>query len=226
MVPSTNRITVALVEDDPETRARLSRVIIDTASLHLVHAASSGNEVVGWLQDNRPNVLLVDLGLPDRSGITVIKHCRHVSPSTEVMVVTMFGDEANMIAAFEAGARGYLLKDGTEEDLARHVQSLQAGGSPMSPLIARQLLQRLTSSPVAPPPVAAKSSGLTEKLSPREQEILSLIARGYTYPELARLTDVAVSTVHTHVRSIYSKLAVHTKTEAVFEARQLGLLDR
>lgn len=221
--------TVALVEDEPEMRERLARAISGTPSLRLIHTAGTATAMKEWLADNRPDVLLVDLGLPDQSGITVIEYCREASPVTEIMVVTMFGDEGHMISAFEAGARGYLLKDGTEEDLARHVQSLRAGGSPMSPLIARQLLQRISpdraSATTNATPPARPRGDLTEKLSPREHEIISLVARGYTYPEMARLTSVSLSTIHTHVKSIYSKLAVHSKTEAVFEARQMGLLD-
>lgn len=225
----TLAITVALVEDDAGVRQRLEQAIKHADNMLLAYSARSVHEITAWLSEGRPSVLLVDLGLPDGSGIDVIRHCRRVSPLTEVMVVTMFGDEANMLRAFEAGARGYLLKDGTEDELARHVMDLHAGGSPMSPLIARQLVARI-SQPVAaggrhPAPVQNKGMVL-DTLSPRESEILSLIARGYTYAELGKLLSVSLSTVQTHVRSIYSKLAVHSKTEAVFEARQMGLLDR
>lgn len=224
-------ITVALVEDDAGTRERLTAVISRTSALRLVHTAATATDATAWLREGRPNVLLVDLGLPDRSGIEVIQHCRRVSPLTDVMVVTMFGDEANMLRAFEAGARGYLLKDGTEDELARHVMDLHAGGSPMSPLIARQLVARISQPAVPagqrPVPAPAPNKGmLLDTLSPRESEILSLVARGYTYAELGALLCISLSTVQTHVKSIYSKLAVHSKTEAVFEARQLGLLDR
>jgi DNA-binding NarL/FixJ family response regulator len=225
-----NCITVALVEDDAATRERLLSVIGRTQALQLVHTAARADDMMAWLREGRPHVLLADLGLPDRSGIEVIEFCRSHSPLTEIMVVTMFGDEANMIRAFEAGARGYLLKDGTEEELTRHVMDLHAGGSPMSPLIARQLVARISgaaaTAPSTPPNAQGQGSDLIERLSPRESEILTLVARGYTYPELAKLLGVSLSTVQTHVKSIYSKLAVHSKTEAVYEARQMGLLDR
>jgi DNA-binding NarL/FixJ family response regulator len=224
-----NLITVALVEDEPATRERLTGVVGRTAALRLVHTSATAADIMAWLREGRPDVLLVDLGLPDRSGIEVIQFCRLQSPLTEVMVVTMFGDEANMIRAFEAGARGYLLKDGTEEELARHVMDLHAGGSPMSPLIARQLVARISHPPAPAAGAAARAPAggeLVDRLSPRESEILALVARGYTYGELAKLLGVSLSTVQTHVKSIYSKLAVHSKTEAVFEARQMGLLDR
>ena len=210
-------ISVALVEDDAATRARLSHVLAAAPGIALVHTAASAREMLDWLAGNSVNVLLVDLGLPDRSGLEVIRWCSAHQPATNVMVVTLFGDEAHMIGAFEAGARGYLLKDGTEDELARHVLSLHSGGSPMTPLIARQLLARLTS-PARPPAPASPP------ISAREKDILQALSRGYTYDETARLLGIAPSTVQSHVKNIYSKLAVHSKTEAIFEARQLGLL--
>ena len=110
--------------------------------LWLAYSAGTVGEMVAWLRDNRVDVLLVDLGLPDGSGLQVISHCRKLSPGTEIMVISMFGDEANMMRAFEAGARGYLLKDGTEDDLADHVLSLNAGGSPMK-LISGTIVPRI-----------------------------------------------------------------------------------
>ena len=136
-------ISVALVEDEAGTRERLVQALGQTSRLCLAHAAGTGQELLDWLGDNSVDVLLVDLGLPDIPGLEVIRRARALSPGTEIMVITLFGDEANMMRAFEAGARGYLLKDGTEDDLARHVLNLHAGGSPMTPIIARQLLARL-----------------------------------------------------------------------------------
>ena len=143
-------IGVALVEDDETTRQRLVQALAGAPRIELRLAAADARQILDWLGANRVDVLLVDLGLPDRSGLDVIRWCRQHQPAAEVMVVTMFGDEANMIQAFEAGAHGYLLKDGSEADLARHVLALHSGGSPMTPLIARQLLERLPASTGAP----------------------------------------------------------------------------
>lgn len=228
------RIRVALVEDDAGTRERLAKAIASSEGLALLYCAETAADILRWLQGNQPDVLLVDLGLPDRSGLDVIDACQQLAPAAEVMVVTMFGDEQHMIKAFEAGAKGYLLKDGTEDDLVTHVMSLHAGGSPMSPIIARQLLSRMTratpgAAEFAPGMGAAPDLDTTrqdaEKLTSRELEVLTLVARGYTYAELSKLLNVALSTIQTHVKNIYGKLAVHNKTEAVFEARQMGLLD-
>lgn len=209
-----------MVEDDPRTRERLVHALASAPRLlSLAFVAATVGEMVDWLRDNSVDVLLVDLGLPDGSGLEVIRQCRRLSPATEVMVITMFGDEASMMSAFEAGARGYLLKDGTEDDLAQHVLSLSAGGSPMTPIIARQLLARLS------PRSAGQGSAVpVDMLTAREQDILAKLARGYTYAEAAELLGIAPSTVQSHVKNIYSKLAVHTKAEAIFEARQMGLL--
>ena len=174
-------------------------------------------------------MLLVDLGLPDMPGLEVIRRCCRMQPACAVMVITMFGDEADMLQAFAAGARGYLLKDGTESDLAAHVLSLHAGGSPMSPIIARRLLARWQAdaprrAPAHPPETAAPRPGAPEALSRRESQVLDLVARGFTYSEIALQMGISVTTVQTHVRNIYGKLGVHSKTEAVYEARQSGLL--
>ena len=213
-------ITVALVEDDARVRERFQRVIAAEPTLRLLHSAGTAHELLAWFAENAVDVLLVDLSLPDTPGLEVIRQARRMQPACAVMVITMFADEANMLQAFEAGAGGYLLKDGTEGDLAAHVLSLHGGGSPMSPIIARQLLVRWQASappalPRGPAPVA---------LSKRESEVLDLIARGLIYPEIAQQMGLSVSTIQTHVRNIYGKLDVHNKTEAVFEARQLGLL--
>jgi DNA-binding NarL/FixJ family response regulator len=216
---------VALVEDDDRMRSRLENAIAAAPTLRLAHAAATGGELLAWFDDNLVDVLLVDLGLPDMRGTELIRRCCRMQPSCAVMVITMFGDEATMLQAFEAGARGYLLKDGTEADLAQHVLSLHGGGSPMTPIIARQLLARWQADAAA---AAQRSSAartaLPEGLSRRESEVLDLIARGFTYPEIAVRMSVSVTTVQTHVRNIYGKLGVHSKTEAVYEARQYGLL--
>jgi DNA-binding NarL/FixJ family response regulator len=226
---------VALVEDDTGMRERIARVVDADPSLSLAYCASNAADILDWLADNAVDVLLVDLGLPDRPGLQVISQCRSMQPACAVMVLSIFGDEANMVQAFEAGASGYLLKDGTEADLATHIRHLRAGGSPMSPVIARKLLRRWQAHSSAAPAqpatatasaAAAKPAGAVtpERLSPREFEVLDLVSRGFTYVEVGVQMGVSASTVQTHIRNIYGKLDVHNKSEAVFEARNLGWL--
>lgn len=221
-----NPVTVALVEDDARVRERFERAIAAEPTLRFLHAAPTATELLDWFAENAVDVLLVDLGLPDLPGLEVIRRARRLQPACAVMVITMFADEANMLQAFEAGAGGYLLKDGTEADLASHVLSLHGGGSPMSPIIARQLLVRwqADSAPAAPAASPAAAEAGPVALSRRESEVLNLVSRGFIYPEIAQQMGLSVSTIQTHVRNIYGKLDVHNKTEAVFEARQLGLL--
>jgi DNA-binding NarL/FixJ family response regulator len=230
-------ISVALVEDDPGTRARLEAALQLDTRIQLRFSCSTFGEMHDWLSTHLTDVLLVDLGLPDGSGIDLVRYCAQRSPHTEVMVVTLFGDETNMIHAFEAGARGYLLKDGIEDDLSEHVHSLHAGGSPMSPIIARQLLARwsrnnTTEANTAIAPVTRSrftedstlQPRIQEALTQRESEILNALAKGYTYAELAKLLGITHSTIASHVKNIYGKLAVHNRSGALFEARQMGLL--
>jgi DNA-binding NarL/FixJ family response regulator len=248
---SSKPITVALVEDEPDTFARLCAALSKDDRIQLLHATNAAKPMLMWLVEqmghSAPDVLLVDLGLPDQSGLEVIRLCKAMKPKTEIMVVTMFGDEANMIRAFEAGASGYLLKDGDESELAEHVRTLDAGGSPMSPIIARQLLSRMGSGaggggtksvqqglPAAatvPPfsdiqPVRQARNLSDRLLTDREETVLQLLSRGYSYGELAKEMGVTINTIQSHIRGLYSKLEVHSKSEAIFEARQLGLLER
>jgi DNA-binding NarL/FixJ family response regulator len=134
------------------------------------------------------------------------------------MVITIFGDEQHVVTAIEAGAMGYLLKDGSAEYIGSSVLEMMAGGSPISPPIARYLLRRFR------PPDAGEDDTAPPKLSEREHEVLTLIVKGFSYAEIARLIGVSAHTVTTHVRNIYRKLEVHSRGEAVYEALQLGLV--
>jgi DNA-binding NarL/FixJ family response regulator len=223
---TTTPVTVALVEDEPEVLATVVRVIGANPKLNLVRTCTTAIDMMRWLAKNPVEVLLVDLGLPDRPGTEVIKLCRALQPDCVVMVLSIFGDVGHMVQAFEAGARGYLLKDGSEDELAKHVLDLRAGGSPMSPMIASQLLTRWQDAAHRPAlPKALPKGQPKDALSKRELEVLQMVSRGCTYQETGDLLTISVTTVQAHVRNIYSKLDVHNKAEALFEARQLGLLD-
>ena len=204
----------------------------------LLLAASVGTvaEAVAWLDDaaHPVDVLLTDLGLPDGSGLDVIRHAVRMRPHCEPLVISMFGDDENVLASIEAGAVGYLHKDSTPADFAQAILDMKAGASPISPMIARRVLAKyrvLQAGAAAPVPAASAAPGSRiapavdrSLLSVREQEVLELFARGFSYAEIARLQQLSVHTVRTHVKNLYSKLAVHSKNEAVFEATQLGLL--
>lgn len=207
------RVSVALVEDDPRFGGAFVAAIAASADLSLQSQASTLAGGLALLSGPAADVLLVDLGLPDGSGIDLITATRAAWPTCDIMVVSVFGDEAHVLRSIEAGAVGYLLKDSEPASIVEQVRSLRAGGSPISPLIARRILLRLR------PAAAAADSALSN----REQEVLSYITKGFSYDEIARLMHVSRTTVLTYVRRIYAKLQVSSKTEAVYEARKLGL---
>lgn len=210
-------ISVCLVDDQTLVRQGIRSLLELSDSIRVVAEASDGAQAVEMIPRVKPDVVLLDMRMPNLSGLDVLNALRAKDVLPPTIILTTFDDDQMVLAGMKAGARGYLLKDGTEDELARHVLSLHSGGSPMTPLIARQLLARLTS-PARPPAPAS------QPISAREKDILQALSRGYTYDEAARLLGIAPSTVQSHVKNIYSKLAVHSKTEAIFEARQLGLL--
>jgi len=217
------RHAVLLVEDDDNTRARLAGAVRAHPRLRLVAAAGCLAEARAELAKEVPDVLLTDLGLPDGNGIELIRGLRRQGALTLAMVITIFGDEQHVVAAIEAGALGYLLKDGSPDYIGDSIMELVEGGSPISPPIARYLLKRLGSPPAVPPARDQPETDLPH-LSEREHEVLTLIVKGFSYAEAARLMSVSAHTVTTHVRNIYRKLEVHSRGEAVYEALQLGLV--
>jgi DNA-binding NarL/FixJ family response regulator len=224
---------VLIVEDDPQMREFFAGSVRRCDQLQLAGSVGTVAEARAWLDDSAAtlDVLLTDLGLPDGSGLEVIRHAIERHPACEALVISMFGDEENVLASIEAGALGYIHKDSTPDDIAHTILEMKDGASPISPMIARRVLAKyriLKDGGAAAParqaqePVALPASG--RPLSPREQEVLELIARGFSYADIARLTGVSVHTVQTHIKNLYGKLAVTSKSEAVFEATQLGLL--
>jgi DNA-binding NarL/FixJ family response regulator len=214
-----NPISVLIVEDDERFREAFATVVNGAPDLRLVGTATDLPQGLLLLRELRPQVLLVDLGLPSGSGIELIRHAHAHLPQTDVMVVSVFGDEPHVMASLEAGATGYLLKDAQPADLAEQIRTLRAGGSPISPVIARQLLLRL-----APDAARAPASGDEALLSPQERQVLTYSAKGFSFEEIARMLGVSRHTVMTYVKRSYRKLQVHSKTEAIYEARKLGLV--
>lgn len=208
-------VRVAVVEDDADTRARIAHSVNADADLELAGEYATAGAALTGLAQRLPDVLLVDLGLPDMPGLDLIRIVARQYPACDILVFSVFGDEGNVLASLEAGARGYLLKGNLSHDIGLDIRDLKAGGSPLSPLIARHLLRRME------PQVPKEAES---PLSPREHEILNAISRGFTYAETAKLLSISVATVHTHLKRVYRKLAVSSKTEAVFEANRLRLL--
>jgi len=205
---------VLLVEDDIPTREWLGEVLSASGEPQLAYACGTVIEALDWLRSGRPaDIVLTDLGLPDGSGLDVIREAVR-QPGREVLVLSIFGDEANVLAAIDAGAGGYLLKDGSLDSIRDHLQCLRSGGSPLSPRIARTLIRRTRTDPEpGPTPVASGP----ELLSEREREVLTGIGKGFSYAEVADAIKITTNTVRIHVRRIYEKLSVNSRVEALYE---------
>ncbi|WP_199902661.1 response regulator transcription factor [Azospirillum sp. B4] len=239
-MPTTapSRVAVAIVEDDAGFLDALRQAVQGAADLRLTGVAVTRADGLALLDGPPANVLLVDLGLPDGSGIDIIRAAAQRWPECSILVSSGFGDEAHVMRSIEAGAAGYLLKDSAPVRIVDEIRSVAAGGSPISPIIARQILLRFRDrgtevaiSPQSPPQgdTGPARAGAHEEapslLSPREREVLALITKGFTSVEVARMLDLSHFTVRTFVRRIYSKLEVTSKAEAIYEARTLGLLN-
>ena len=227
---------VLIVEDDQQMREFFADSVSRNDALQLAASVGTVAEAVTWLNANADkfDVLLTDLGLPDGSGLEVIVRAKTLNPACEPLVISMFGDESNVLASIEAGALGYIHKDSSPEDIAKTILDMCAGASPISPMIARRVLDKYRtgqsnrlSDPVKPASKAIEelhAVSMHDLLTPREQDVLALIARGFSYAEVARLQSMSLSTVQTHIKNLYVKLSVHSKNEAVFEATRMGFL--
>jgi DNA-binding NarL/FixJ family response regulator len=222
-------MNVLLVEDDAAFRNGFADAIRGEPDFDLSGAYATLAEARQGVAKQLPDVLLVDLGLPDGNGLELIQEVYERSPRVNIMVVTVFGDEHHIFRALEAGATGYLLKDAEPDEVVSSIRKLAEGGSPISPVIARKLLSRVIRKPEAPRPARSARAAHAGKpdhgpFSEREYEILTIVARGFSSEEIARMLSISPHTVISHVKNIYQKLAVHSRAEAVFEARQMGIL--
>jgi DNA-binding NarL/FixJ family response regulator len=219
---------VLIVEDEPDFLSRFADAVRAEPTLALAGAVSTVAAALQVIDAARPDVVLTDLGLPDGHGVDVIRHACATVPGCDVLVVTMFGDDGNIIDSIAAGATGYLLKDAMPAHIVTAIRQIRAGESPISPGIARRVLQRFRLAPTAQSqPTATQAiapAAPPSPLSARETEILRLVAKGLSFKDVGLILAISPNTVVTHVKSVYQKLAVHSRGEAVYEANQLGLL--
>ena len=222
--------SVLIVEDQARFREAFMHALGSVPDIELLGIAPDLPQGRRMFDQLLPDVLLVDLDLPGGSGIDLIRHAAQTRSQCEVMVISVFGDEQHVVASIEAGATGYLLKDSLALDLPGQLRSLRAGGSPISPIIARRLLMRLapgTPAPAGPSPEAMAAMLADEEivaLSEQESRVLHLAAKGFTFDEIAQFMQVSPHTVMTYVKRVYRKLHVRSKVEAIYEARRLGWL--
>ncbi|MCG8314573.1 MAG: response regulator transcription factor [Pseudomonadales bacterium] len=207
--------TVVLVEDDQEVNQRLSDLISEHPKFKLLASELYLSTALESLQQLKPDVLLTDIGLPDGSGIDLIKAIHDHHLDTEAMVISGFQDEHLVFKALEAGAKGYVLKHDKRQKICDALLTMIYGGAPISPVIARLMLSRFESPSVSPE--------LPEVLTERQSKILKLVCQGFSSREIAEKLGITYYTVTTHIKNIYQKLQVNSRAEAINEAIKLGL---
>ncbi|MBI3917816.1 MAG: response regulator transcription factor [Betaproteobacteria bacterium] len=221
-------VRVMIVEDDRDTLEHFARVVSHGQGTAVVEKVGTGREAIARMAAVRPDVLLVDLGLPDVHGTQVIRAAARALRDCDIMVITTSGDERDVLASIESGATGYVLKDCSDHDLIAGIRELRSGGSPMSPGIARMVLNRMRASSRASARQESRQMAAGEdsaQLTAREADVVRLLARGYTYSETAARLGISVHTVTSHIKNSYRKLAVHTAAAAVARAAELHVLD-
>ena len=226
-------VRILLVEDDEPVRERLARIIEGWPGGRLIADCGTLAEAKRVIVDQAIDLLITDLNLPDGHGVQAIELLRERQPAAEAMVISVLADDTTVIAAIEAGATGYLLKDSDPLDIVSAIGDLLAGHSPISSKIARTFVRRLSSRQSASTAPSSASSGApalaptpvgARPLTPREIDILWGIAKGFTYAELAQNLQISNQTVPVHIRNIYRKLQANNRSEAVYEASRRGLI--
>lgn len=208
--------TLIIVEDDADVRERLVQLITQHIAFELLATSATMTEGLAALEKHKPDILLTDLGLPDGSGIEIIKAIDRLHLNCEAMVISGFQDEHTVFDALEAGAKAYILKHDDSQKITDAILSMMKGGAPISPVIARLMLQRFKRPQIEP----------LEALTERQSKILKLVSQGFSSKEIAEKLDISYYTVTTHIKNIYSKLQVNSRAEALHEATKLGLLPR
>jgi DNA-binding NarL/FixJ family response regulator len=216
-------IRIVFVEDERVIQLMLLTKFGLHPDFQVVGQFYNASSATQWLMNNEPNVLLVDLGLPNHSGLTVINHCLSLYPQCNVMVLTMLGDEKNILDSIQAGVKSFVLRSDIGISVVSAVQEMVAGGSPISPIIARLILCRLTKLERENKLAHIKEVSASG-LSCRESQVLELLAQGHTYDQTASTLFLSVNTVQSHIKKIYEKLAVNSRIAAIKEARIRGWL--
>jgi DNA-binding NarL/FixJ family response regulator len=212
-------VRVLLVDDDDLMRAGLKAVLSSDSAIEVVGEAGDGREAVAQARAGRPDVVLMDVRMPGLDGISATREVLAISPEIKVAILTTFEDDDYIFGALDAGASGFLLKRTRPEDLMAAVHTVAAGEALLSPSVTRRVIERAAEHP--PPDVSAHAR-LTD-LTPRELEVLELIAHGLSNGEIAAALVVEESTVKTHVRRILRKLGLRDRVHAVIFAYESGL---
>jgi DNA-binding NarL/FixJ family response regulator len=202
-------INVAIVEDEDEVREGLALLINGSEGFRCVLTYARAESALPGILENRPDVVLMDINLPGMSGIECMRKLKVRQPDLPIMMLTVYDDDEKIFESLTSGASGYLLKTTRPIKLLEAIQELHGGGSPMSSRIARRVVQTFQT--------MGPSAKETENLSKREHEVLSYLAKGYRYREIAETLFISIETVRTHLRNIYEKLHVRSRGEAVLK---------
>lgn len=203
--------TVAVVEDDPRLREQLLQILENIADIKCVAVCNSAEEALEKIPSQAPDVVLMDIKLPKMSGIQCVAELKKQLPETQVIMVTIYEDSDRIFKALKAGASGYLVKSGPPDQLIAAIRDVFAGGAPMSGHIARKVVQHFHL--IGPAPRES------DNLSPREQQVLDLLAMGFIYKEIGAKLDIGTETVRTYVKNICQKMHVRGRLEAVAKHR-------
>jgi DNA-binding NarL/FixJ family response regulator len=204
-------VKIAIVEDNQTTREGLKTIIDLSGEYRCVCICQTAEEALVSIPKHQPDVVLMDIQLPKMSGVECVARLKELLPQTQVIMVTVYQDPDRIFRALRAGASGYLLKRSTPDMVLNAIRDVQRGGVPMSAEIARKVIGYFQTQPVAAPEV--------EKLSPRELEILNLIAPGFSNKEIADRLGISIESIRWHLKNIYHKLHVHSRTEAASKIR-------
>jgi DNA-binding NarL/FixJ family response regulator len=199
--------SVAIVEDNKDFRNTLARCLDEAPGYRCVCACGTSEEALQKIPRLLPEVVLMDIHLPNMSGMDCTRHLKQLCPSVQILILTVYEDNERVFGALKAGASGYLLKRADPAEILTAIQDVKQGGAPMSSQIARRVVQSFREEPPGPQK--------TDKLSQREEEILQHLSKGYSSKEIADRLSVSVNTVRTHLQHIYEKLHVRSRTEAV-----------
>jgi len=202
-------INVSIVEDDERVRESLAGVLDATSEFRCLKTYPNGEEALKGIPEAKPDILLMDIQLPRMSGIECVARIKDKLPDLPVVMLTVFEDSEKVFKALEAGACGYLVKRTPANDLLGALRQVHHGGAPMTGRIARMVVQSFQR--------MGTSKRETENLTPRELEILDLLAEGDLCKEIAEKLNLSLRTVHTHLKNIYEKLHVRSRTQAVLK---------
>ena len=218
-----HQIKLILVENDAGVRLRLQRTLEGQPDIHLIGAATTKREADLLIAQFPFQMLIADLDLPDGFGLELIRKTAAEHTEVDIMVLADSNDDPHVVSAIESGATGYVLKNEIEKSLVSAIRLLAAGGSPVSPTVAKSVLRALrtyTNHSIEQTPANLQSNPLSE----RETEILQLLAKGMSFSEIGEILTISPHTVTAHIKKIYRKLQVHSRGEAVYEAAQMGLI--